>query len=235
MTEPAGTTIEPQAAARPLPFRFYTSLILQEATGLRAATLPTLVKLLELVPESCIYHHTHHFLLQHHYLTPEPTNDFAYWVTEVLGEAPLGERLASLDVMAHTSLDGLRKTLIEIIRGYLHQSPWAKLRFVREGQEFFFIKTLHVIMPTPYQASTLDEFAQALRQVSVPSLYYHMFASRLRLGRPSNDFAVWIEQQLGLPGLAQDIAQLDPYAHTLESLRSLLLSLIHQELGRSHA
>lgn len=217
------------------PFRFFTSFVLQEATGLRAANVPQLLGLLRKVPEGCVYHHTHYFLLTHHYLTPEPANDFAYWVTEVLNEEPLGELLSSIDVMEHSTLQSLREALVETLDTYLARNPVARFRFVSEGEEFFFVKSVHVVMPTQYTASTLEEFAHALSHVSVHSLYFHIFDARLRVGRPTNDFAIWLDEQLGLKELAENVAQLDPYAHTLEALRSLLLSLIRHELDRQGA
>ena len=237
MTEPATETRPPTPRPAPAarPFQFHTSLILQESTGLRAATLPTLLKLLRLVPESSIYHHTHHFLLQHQYLTPEPSNDFAYWVSEVLGEEALGERLASLDILEHATLQSLRATLVGTIEDCLTHHPAVRLKFVSEGEEFFFVKSRHVIMPTRHTASTLAEFARALSKVSLHSLYFHIFDARLRVGRPTNDFAIWLNEQLGLHELAADIAKLDPYAHTLETLRSLLLTLVQHELDRQNA
>jgi hypothetical protein len=212
------------------PFRFCTSLILQEATGLRAATLSTLAKLLRIVPDACIYHHTHYFLLSHHYLTPEPTNDFACWVGDVLGEEPLGELLASIDIMEYHNLQGLRATLVSTIETYLQEHPLVRLKFVSEGAEFFFVKSVHVIMPTSYTAWTLAEFAEALGQISIHSLYFHIFDARLRLGHPTNDFALWLTGQLGLQELGKEVSRLDPYAHTLETLRSILLALIRREL-----
>jgi len=215
------------------PFRFNTSLILQESTGLRAANLSQLAKLLRQVPESCVYHHTHHFLLQHHYLTPEPANDFAYWVAEVLGEEPLGERLATIDTIRYASLKDLQGVLADTIESYLRDSPTARLRFVSEGEEFFFVKSLHVVMPTAYTASTLAEFSDGLERVSVRSIYFHMFDARLRVGRSTNDFSVWLGEQLGLAELAQTVSRLDPYAYTLETLRAILLSFVRLELKRS--
>ncbi|PIQ84750.1 MAG: hypothetical protein COV75_00480 [Candidatus Omnitrophica bacterium CG11_big_fil_rev_8_21_14_0_20_63_9] len=217
------------------PFRFYTSLILQESTGLRAATLAVLLKLLRTVPESCIYHHTHFFLLQHNYLIPEPTNDFAYWIAEVLGEEGLGELLASMDILEHRTLASLREALIETIDRYVQEHPTARLRFVGEGEEFFFIKAVHVIVPTRFQASTLEEFAYALEHVSPASLYFHMFDARLRVGERANDFAVWLSQQLGLAELGESVAGLDPYGHTLEALRAILLGLVREELRRTES
>ena len=229
-TRPTSALTAVRSPAHPAAFQFYTSLILQESTGLRASTLSTLAKLLRTVPDSCIYYHTHHFLLQHHYLTPEPTNDFAYWVTEVLGEEPLGELLASIDILEHASLQSLRQALAGTVEKYLTEAPTAHLRFVSEGEEFFFVKSVHVVMPTPYRASTLGEFAHALEHVSVRSLYFHIFDARLRVGRPTNDFAIWIADQLGLKALGENISRLDPYIHTLDTLRAILLSLIRQEL-----
>src|SRR4030043_2133367 len=86
------------------PFQFYTRLHLSELTGLRAANVSELLALIKTVPGSCIYHHTHRFLQQHQYLSPEPPNDFAYWVSEVLGEDELGEMLASIDTVQNATL-----------------------------------------------------------------------------------------------------------------------------------
>lgn len=230
METPAAVTSKPEPTAIQ-PFRFFTGLVLQEATGLRAGTLPQLAGLLRKVPEACIHYHTHYFLLSHNFLTPEPTNDFAYWVQHVLGDERLGELLASLDIMEYPSLEDLRQVLVNTIESYLERSPLARLKFVSEGEELFFVKSIHVIMPTAWQAATLAEFAEALSKVSIHSLYFHIFDARLRLGRATNDFAVWFEQQLGLPQLAAQVSDLDPYAHSLAELRESLLKLIRQELS----
>ena len=214
----------------PEPFRFSTCLMLSEATGLRAATLPQLLRLLREVPDSCIYFHTHYFLLAHHYLTPEPTNDFAYWVTEVLGEGPLGELLAGVDTMQYHSLQGLREALIQAVAGYLKQYPLSRFKFASEGEEFFFVKSVRVILPTPISATNFEEFVGALPHASLHSLYFHIFDARLRLGRPTNDFAVWLEEQLQAPALAKDVAALDPYAHSLDTLRSMIIALVRNHL-----
>ena len=89
------------------PFKFCTRLHLSELTGLRATTLGQLLALIKEVPGSCIYHHTHRFLQQHQYLSPEPPNDFAYWVTDILGEDELGEKLASIDTMQYPTIRNL--------------------------------------------------------------------------------------------------------------------------------
>lgn len=217
------------ATAVQKPFQFYTSLILQESTGLRAATLKTLVRLLREVPDTSIYHHTHYFLLQHHYLTNEPSNDFAYWVREILGEKPLGELLASIDILEHPTLESLREVLASTIEQYLRDVPTSGMRFVSEGGEFFFLKATHVVMPTSYHATTLAQFADCLERVSIHTLYYHIYDARLRLGRKTNDFAIWLDEQLGLDDLGRRVAEIDPYSHTLEAVRARMLAMIREE------
>src|SRR5947207_15924662 len=90
------------------PFLFVTRLNLIELTGLKARTLEELVQTLKIVPAAITYHHTHHFLKQHNFLSPEPPNDFAYWVTAALNEERLGEQLAAIDAVQFTSLRPLR-------------------------------------------------------------------------------------------------------------------------------
>src|SRR6185369_4041255 len=77
------------------PFRFWTRLTLTTITGRRARDLAELAEHLRTVPGSVVFNHTHHFLVQHQSLSPEPPNDFAFWVTNVLQEDQLGERLAA--------------------------------------------------------------------------------------------------------------------------------------------
>ncbi|MEE9590909.1 MAG: DUF5752 family protein, partial [Thermodesulfobacteriota bacterium] len=59
------------------PFRFCTRLNLVELTGKRAGNTAELLKRIEEVEDAVIYHHTHRFLQQYLYLSPEPPNDFA--------------------------------------------------------------------------------------------------------------------------------------------------------------
>ena len=201
------------------PFRFYTRLHLSELTGLKASTLQELLDLLEKVPGGCIYHHTHRFLQQHQFLSPEPPNDFAYWVTTVLGEKKLGERLASIDTVQYPTIRGLREKIAGTIRDYLKSHPTAKQKFADEDEEFHFIKSISFVLPTNFEAHSLEEFADILGKITADSIYYHIFEARLRLERGMNDFSNWIQNSLGNKKLAADIARLDPYTYSMEDLR----------------
>lgn len=210
------------------PFQFNGRAHLKEITGLRAKNLTELVTHLKTVPEAVVYYHTHNFVEEHHYLTPEPSNDFAVWVNDALGYEVLGERLAAVDTFEFANLGALRERLVNILEDYLASRP--NLREAMEGREFYFVKALSVIFPTQYVAHDLREFLENLRKISLGSLYFHIFESRLRLGRGMNDFSIWLRDSLGESELADEIARLDPYTYTLEGLRSSLVRLIEKRV-----
>lgn len=208
------------------PFIFYSRLHLIELTGVKASTLPELLDNLRKVPGSCIYHHTHHFIQRHQYLAPEPSSDFAYWVSEVIGDAQLGEELASIDSMAHPTIRSIRDALIAVIEKALRSRARLKNLSAPEGQDFSFLKSVSFIFPTQYVAHDLKEFAECLGKVSISSIYFHMFEARLRLERPTNDFSNWLAGTLGEKQLALKIAGLDPYSQTAEGLRAAILKIL---------
>jgi len=212
------------------PFRFYTRLHLSELTGLRSTTLVQLVKLIKEVPGSCIYHHTHRFLQQHQFFSPEPPNDFAYWVTEILGEKELGERLASIDIMQFSRIHDLREKIISVIEEYLKEERFARLKFAREGEEFHFIKSVSFVIPTNYVVDNLADFVEIMKKITFDSIYFHIFEARLRLEKKTNDFSFWIERSIGDKELADELTDLDPYTRTLDDLRAAIINIIDKRL-----
>jgi hypothetical protein len=213
-------------------FRFYTRLTLTRLTGRRAADLAEMVEHLRNVPGSVIFHHTHHFLVQHQHLSPEPPNDFAFWVRNVLQEDRLGERLAAIDTVQFPSLRELRERTIEVIEEYL--ATRRELRTAPPGEEFHFMDAVSFTVPTRHQARTLGEFASELREVGYATIAYHLFEARLRVGANDNDFSRWLEEELDERELAAAIRRLDPYTHTMEGLRQRLLRLIAPRLAAEH-
>jgi len=213
------------------PFRFFNRVHLTELTGLKAKNLKELVDVLKNAPDSIMYYHTHHFLEEHHYLTPEPANDFAVWVTDALGDEVLGEKLANIDAFEFATLSALRERIVNVIEEYMSLEP--DLRRAPGGREFYFMKSISIIMPTPYEAHDLREFVEVLRKLSLSSLYFHIFESRLRLGKVTNDFSVWLESSLDEPELAGEVAKFDPYSYTLEGTRSQLIQLSERRIKQS--
>ena len=215
------------------PFKFYTQVSIPELTGLKASNLQDLLDLIKTVPGSVIYYHTHRFLQQHQYLSPEPPNDFAYWITGILGEEELGEALYSIDTIQYTSIRELRDEIIRTIENYIVQHPRSLHKFATPGEEFHFVKSVSFVFQTPYTASDLKEFQAVLQRVTINSIYFHMFEARLRIGQGTNDFSNWFEDSLSEKKLANKIASLDPYTHTMENLRITLIKLIEKRIVES--
>ncbi len=208
------------------PFHFWTRLTLTKLTGRRAVDLAELVEHLRVVPLSVVFQHTHHFLVQHQYLSPEPPNDFAFWVTNVLQEDQLGERLAAIDTVSFDHLRELRDRIVAVIEGYLE--PRQALRTAPAGEEFHFMDAVSFVLPTRHRAASLAEFAEALGMVGGASIAYHLFESRLRNGGQENDFSRWLEAELGELELAGAVRGLDPYSYTADGLRHRLVGMITQ-------
>ena len=210
------------------PFHFFSRLILTRMTGVTAKNLQELLEHLKTVPESVIYQHTHQFLQQHHYLVPEPPNDFGYWVTHMLLDEELGERLMAIDIMRYHSLSDLRQAFVSVIESHL--AKHNNLHQVPKGKEFHFMSAVRFSMPTHYQAYDLAEFMRCLQKVSISSLYLHIFEAKMRAPLGINDFSYWFKTQLGEKELAKKVTALDPYMQTLEGLRAKIILLIQNRL-----
>jgi hypothetical protein len=210
------------------PFEFESRLNLTLLTGRKASDLAQLVENLKTVPGSVIYFHTHHFLVQHQYLSPEPPNDFAYWVSNNLLEQRLGEELASVDILRFHTIHELREELIRVIESYLERNP--EVRVAPPGMEFYFKRSVSFIIKTGQVAHNLQEFRAALDHISLSSISYHMFDARLRAERGDNDFSAWIETAVGQKELAASLRRLDPYTHTEDGLRRAIAGTIDKAL-----
>jgi hypothetical protein len=214
-------------------FHFSTSLDLTLATNQRARDAAELLQQVRQASGAAIYFHTHHFLMQHQHLSPEPTNDFAYWVTTALQEDRLGEQLAAIDIIQFRSLSALRDRIASVLQRFLDQS--TTLRTAPPGEEFHVREAVSFIVPTGHVAHDLREFASCIEQIGLASISFHMFDARLRLERGANDFSEWLKNAHGEIQLADAIARLDPYTHTMEGLRRQIVRLVRRRIAEREA
>jgi hypothetical protein len=217
------------------PFMFVACVELREFVGVRAENERQLAELLDEVPLDSIYYHTHGFLLRHKFLAGAYPNDFATWVDSQVRDRILGERLAMVDPGDFPSLEALRDELVAVVDEHLRGLSFIPQ--VVSGEPFDFIQSRIVEVPTGVQVRTLGEFRDALLEIDLSALYYHLVEARLRLGRGRNDFAAWLEQGLGLPELATRVQAVSPYAGSLEQARARLITLCDAALaeGGAHA
>ncbi len=209
------------------PFRFCTERRLVQLTGQTARTLSELLSVLREISGSCIFYHTHHQFLSHHFEKPVVYNDFADWVSEAIQEDVLAEQLSAIDLLDFTSIRQLREAIIAVIEAHL-EKVGGGLRECPPGDEFHFCKSMSFIMPTGIVASDVPDFFAKLRGITNVSLYFHFLEARLRLERRTNDFSQWLRWR-GEGELADSVDRLDPYVVTLDELKDQIV-----ELGHSH-
>ncbi|MHB1661433.1 MAG: DUF5752 family protein [bacterium] len=210
------------------PFKFYTRLTLPQLTGIYAQNLKELLGGIKKADDSIIYYHTHHYLVQHHYTIPSPPNDFAYWITDRLGENLLGEEISSIDIFDYNATIEYKNEIIKKITAFTDKH--TNTRHVDMNERFNFMKAITFVMATGKEAYTLSEFHDILKNITIFSIYYHFFESHFRLKSRLNDFSIWINNELKLPDLAGKISNLDPYTLTMDNLKEYIIKFTEDYL-----
>jgi len=211
-----------------MPFRFMGCSEIQELLGKQAEDERSLAELLEEVPVDSVYFHTHSYFLRHRFIERIYPNDFAEWVGNQVRDHVLAERLSVVDPYDFSSLEMLREELISIIDDHL--SGMSTVPRAQFGSPFYFNRSRILQVPTGLEVRTLPEFRDAISEVDVSALYFHVFEAHLRLQREENDFSSWIRESLKLPALANRMKALNPYLGSLERLRSSLLNMCDEYL-----
>lgn len=223
---PVAQASEGQPGGEAKPFYFNSSVHLLRIGREKASTLTQLLTGLRSCPEESIFQHTFRTLEEHHYVGHGFSNDFAHWAFTACNEPGLGEGLASVDVREFTSLPDLRRCFVEIVERYVRQNPRSADRAAREP--FYFCSSDIVVVPTPFVATNLSEFVEGVARVTVHSIHHHFIEGRLRLKLASNDFSMWLQQELGLGDTARRINRIDIYTSTLEGVRQQIISIARQ-------
>ena len=211
------------------PFKFCTRLTLTEVTGRKAYNIGELLEGIKAADDAVIYHHTHRFIKQSHHLVPEGANDFAYWVANTVQADRLGEELTSIDIVRYNSLADLRGAFVGMLERHLAENP-GPMRTVAPGREFHFMRAIRFSLPTDCAAADYPGFIECLRNVSVSSLYLHVFEARLRPPYGVDDFSHWFRTNFNDEVVGREISRLDPYSYTLEGLRQRIIRIIEQRL-----
>lgn len=218
------------------PFYFNSAAHLLRIGRERAANLQELLDALRTCPNDSIFQHTFQTLQEHHFIREGFSNDFAHWAFAACNQVGLAERLAAIDVREFTNITDVRHRLVAIVEEYLKSNPRARDRGALEP--FYFCATDTVVIPTPLVARNLVEFIDALKKVSIHSIHYHYIEARLRLKLNSNDFSVWLEEEMDLGVAADRLNRIDIYTSTLQGVREQILRILEhaaQAPGRSLA
>jgi hypothetical protein len=210
------------------PFYFNSASHLIRIVREQANTLAEFAAALRACPDDAIFQHTFQTLQEHHYIREGFSNDFAHWTFAACNEVGLAERLSAIDIREFTSIKALRETLISTVDDYLQKNPRVRERAAFEP--FYFCASDTVVIPTPFVARNLAEFIDSLNRVGLHSIHYHFIDARLRLKLNSNDFSVWLEDELDLGSLADRLNRIDIYTSTLQDVRRRILKILEAAL-----
>ncbi len=206
------------------PFEFRECISIMKSTGKKAKSLRELRDLIAVISGESLYHHTYQYHSKRQIL--EYNNDFAHWAGESLEERVLSEYFSNIDPFLFRNMDELRKTLLKVIDDYLQQFP--EPREAIPGDEFCFKEAIILLFPAGLRANNLAEFFIAIKYIDLPSIYYHFYEARVRLGSGIDDFSRWIEDVLGRRDLAAKIRSIDPMMHTLDGIRRHLVKMLEE-------
>lgn len=213
------------------PFRFSSCMELREILGKRARDEQRLLEIVEEAPPDSIYYHTHSYYLRHPYAQGLYPNDFATWVVLHAQDRVLGERLGVLDPFSFDDIEALRSEIVSIIADHLDHVRGAS-RYLSD-EPFEFVKSHVIEVDLGIEVMTLQEFRDALSQVEIGAVYYHLCEARMRKRQPWGDFAYWLssEMGLGLPELGKQVFNVGRLGLSLEGMRERIVRLCDRALS----
>lgn len=223
---------EQDVVAMPEEFKIKDCALIAIATGCRASTLKELRDTLLTISENSLYYHFWGGLLQPRFEEREYNNDFAAWAWYSLHDRALAERLAVIDPTEFATLEGLRQELLEIVEERLDEKEY--LPWMVASEAFEFVRSQIVIFDTRKKASTPENLALLLPEISTSSIFYHFIDARRRIkDEQRDDFSLWMR---GFPERCDDLCRklvaIDPYFGSLSQLKTRLVSIFQEELTR---
>ena len=207
-----------------VPFQFFTVAHVTRIGDQKANTVRELVMGVERCSDESIYHHMVEALGSEEDLAGRASNDFAKWAHGPANCEGLAELLGALDERYYASIEEMRNDLQTTVRDYIAAYPECADELA--SSPFCFCEGLELNVPLNLTASTLKELGTSIESMSNESFYLHFVASEARLDQQSNDFSIWLSENLGLDELARKIDEIDLTECTLEEAKQKVLQLI---------
>jgi len=209
-------------------FQFRSGASLERLTGQKASNLEELLELIRTCPDSSIFYHTFSAFRMLREVHVPYTNGFSVWISKYLNDEALAEKLATVDLTEHSTIESLRRQIVETIEKYRNENPSVFQKTA--DKPFYLLDAIRIVYLTDKFAYDLKSFRELLNTVSVDSLYFHFIESRLYTQLRSDDFSTWIEESLKDRELARKIRAIDISVYTLEELRERIIQVIDKHM-----
>lgn len=207
------------------PFAVKDCALVAIATGKKAQNLREMADILNSIHSGSIYYHFWGALVRPRFDEPEYNNDFATWSYYGLRDLTLAERLAIINPTDFQDLEVLRQHLIDMIEQRIDEVEW--LSWTPPDRAFHFIRSQIVVFDTRRRIQNPEDLVEAVRSMSLTSIFYHFIDARRRASEGDNDFSAWLAG-FGEPysALCTQLRVVDPYFNTLAELREHLADLL---------
>ena len=206
------------------PFKFMECAVLPLATGIRAQNLSELLSGLSQVPDSSIYFHFWGRMLRPHISESEFNNDFASWVNSSLRDFMLAEALGGINPVKFQDFDNIRAVILNILEKRLENEDF--LSWKKSDRDFHFIACKKLMFETEKEAKVLDDFPDAVKNISRESFFYHFIDGRRRSPECKDDFTIWLEQFSDKTAeLRKKLKNVDSYLFSLTELQRQVFSI----------
>ena len=206
------------------PFTFYYKSGITLNTGIKVDNIGALYSGIEKVSESSIFYHLHHSYFRRHFAPMDTMNDFARWLWITVGEQSIAEKIAMINPFLSNSIKACRKKLLDSIKDYVGNVE--SFPRVTRGREFYFLEIKSFIHPTGFRANNLKQFKKGIENLSISSLFYHLIDSRTRIGRYSNDFSIWLSEEIKEKSMAKSIDELNLFSMSLWEIKREILNIL---------
>lgn len=192
------------------------------ATGERALRLDQFRDKLAHIHIGCIYHHFWGSRLHNRFAHPDYLNDFSRWAHDGLHDDILAERLNIIDPNQYKQLEDLRQDLLEIIDIRLEEIEMVPVSSKEE--QFYFIRSNTIIFDTPRRIANPHDLSRIVACLPTTSIFLHFIEARRHTPHAIDDFSTWLMTYNGkYDQLIQQLKEIDPYFHTLEELKQILV------------
>lgn len=197
------------------------------ALGETAASLIQLKDVIARVPLSSIYYHFWGKRIHPSFIHPEFHNDFASWAYHSIRDSILSERLGIIDPTEYPDLEGLRKTLIDVIENRIDEVDW--IFWSNREWKFHFLSCTTLVFETGIEIRSPPDLKVALPKMSPSSIFYHMIDARKRTPNKKDDFSGWLEGfNDTYTDLVEKIRNIDPFFMSSTEIKQKLLDVINE-------
>lgn len=198
--------------------RLKTEVWLPEYTHFKAQNLAQFLECLRKIPQDSLYYHTYRHMFYYRLLSTDFQNSFAFWLYKN-NFLVLAEKFSFINPLKFKDLEDLRKEFIRLITQNLKDVE-------RPTSTFYFLKANRKIFTLKEEVKNLEDLREALKRMSLNSLFYFAVSSRLVNEEGESDLFIFLKS-IGKEELAKRLESVLYSSLNLESFRERALALLN--------